>query len=661
MRFNDIQRQKQQYVLQGFLTAFLPISILSADAVNPLLGAEATSIAGLLVPLMLIGGIALLLRNRIIARILCTGGIALNTTVLFFELSANPLLTLFYAVLSTAWLYYLFTAKLFPAKILTADLQNDRLYGSSLGLILLVLLAPLFAYKFYLFPVCCFAAIAITVQQMLHLMQITVEKSDRKFFSLPPLAVAAALLLWGYFSPESAALPTGLLLFIYAHNRKHADWELLKLITRHPARFLLLTFLALSTAGTLLVRTPFAMQQELPLMDAVFTAVSASCVTGLTTVDIAETLTLPGRFILLLLIQLGGLGIMTLATLTLHALGRLSLNQEQLAEAISNSGEQDIFHDLRLIVRFTFIVETIGALLLTWGFYQNCGNFFKSLELGIFTSVSAFCNAGFFPAVGNLEAYANESLLLLIIACEIILGGIAPAVTFAVIKKRSQKNMPFICKLVLGSTAILLAAGTFFLLLFEWNGIFGGMTIWDKFINSFFCSAALRTAGFSTVPITALGMPSYLIMLILMFIGGSPGGTAGGIKTTTAALLFFAFRSALRNESEVTLMQRKVHHASIIQATAVVIAALSILFIVVIMLTATQDLPPKTLLFEAVSALGTVGLSLGITAQLDAVGRIIIIAAMFIGRIGPLTLFLLFSERNLNSRLSYPQIKIPLG
>ena len=364
---------------------------------------------------------------------------------------------------------------------------------------------------------------------------------------------------------------------------------------------------------------------------------------------------------MLLLIQLGGLGIMTLTSLALHSLGRLTLQQEQLITAITQDHEHDVLLNLQLIVRFTLLVETAGAGLLTWGFYHIHGDWLQAMELGIFTSISAFCNAGFFPGAGNLTVYNGESLLLSIIAAEIILGGMAPAVTWSFLRNQTFRQLDFVNKLVLLVTAFFLLGGTFLLLLFEWNGLFAALPWPDKLVNGFFMSATLRTAGFNTVNLTTLSMPSYMLMLVLMFIGGSPGGTAGGVKTTTLAVLMLIFRAAIRHEDTVIIDKKRVPESNLIQAGAIFMAAASLLMAILLMLTATQSIALQKLLFEAVSALGTVGLTLGATGELDAVGKIIIMLAMFAGRIGPLTLFLMLSEKQNSRSAGYPPVKIPLG
>ena len=662
MRFNERQVQAHQYMLQGLLVGLLPLVMLSADVRNDLLPGYSNMAAGIIAALLQIAGAGMIFRHRIAGRMLMVIGVLFCTLTIWQDLAADPLTAMFFAIVSVGMLYYLFTSKLLSAQVLTDKLLLKRFRGSCWALLIITVLAPLFVYTFDFYPLCTVTSTGVTLYYLKEYLK------QRKYFDHPYLiksglllAVLAVGALSVWVSSVLAALLIALIALVFAIRHRSSDLEYLQLVIQHPARCLIITFLLLSTAGTLLLRTSVAMQSEISVIDAAFTAVSGCCVTGLTVIDIASELTLTGRIFLLILIQLGGLGIMTLTTLALHALGKLSLNQEQLISEMSDGTEPDVFKNLNLIVRFTFVVEFIGACFLTWGFYSVDHNLLKALEFGIFTSVSAFCNAGFFPGTDNLIPYAGENFLLILIALEITLGGIAPAVTWSVLRMQMRRQMPFICKLVIYSTTILLAAGTFLLLLFEWNGIFGNLSIPGKVVNAFFQTASLRTAGFNSVSLENLGIQSYMVMIFLMFVGGSPGGTAGGIKTTTLAVLWFTFRAALRNEEIVTVDSRRFSNRTVIQAVAIVMAAIGILFLIMLMLTATQNIASGKLFFESVSALATTGVSLNTTGLLDAVGKIIIIVTMFIGRVGPLTLFLILRDRRAPRQPGYPQVNIPLG
>lgn len=654
----------RQYALQGFLFGLIPAGIFTVFAKNPFLSGTMNAAAVFLSMILLLTGISIIFKYRKPGSALAICGILLNLFVLCFEFPRDPLLTLCCLLPALAAFYYLLTARLFPIPKTNESLQLERIIGCCTAGILLSLLAPLWSVGYKIFSPAC------SVNLFILLFLIWQFCSLKDYFQRPPLRIQSLLLLAGGIIALFTWLGGNVLtLFIVAPivlllalRYKHADLRYLELIVAHPARCLVLTFLGLCIGGTLLLRTPCAMAGELTLLEAAFTTVSAVCVTGLTVIDISGKLTVCGQFFLLILIQLGGLGIMTLTTLILHSVGKLTLSGEQLITELTQSDEQDVIDSLRLIVRITFIIELVGALLLIICFYNFHGNFVLAFRQGVFTSISAFCNAGFFPGADNLVPYAGERLLLLTVALEIILGGIAPAVIWSFCKMRRGKQLPELSRIVLKATGILVFGGTFLLLLFEWNGIFRNLPWYDKLINGFFQSVTLRTAGFNTVPFSALGTPAYIVMITLMFIGGSPGGTAGGIKTTTIAVLFFTFCAAARNEETVTVNLRRIVWQNIIQAVAVLTAAVSVLALVIMMLVTTQTIEADKLVFEAVSALATVGLSLDCTGRLDSIGCMIIMAAMFIGRIGPLTLFCVFlSERQNSFRSDYPEIKIPLS
>ena len=662
MKNHRLKMQSHHLFIQGIILGLLPIGVLVLHAENPLLPGNWIIFAGVVALTLVFWGTLQIFRAPRLTAMLALAGISLGNFILFFEYQSDPLFTMFALLTSIALLYYFCSGKLYPPIELTGSLQLERMLGAALSVAILTLFSPLFVYESQLYTLAVFISL-LMLDLLAYKYTGCIRKTKFKTIMRSFAIVMLLTFIWLYYADFIilGGLMTGLSSVAVLLYKKHADLQFLGIILQHPARGLAITFFLLCIGGTLLLRTPVAMQNELSVLEAAFTATSASCVTGLTVIDISSELTLCGRSFLLLLIQLGGLGIMTLTAMALHALGKLSLSGEQLLNKLAEPQEQDIFKTLKLIVIFTFTTELIGALLLTWGFYTVHHNLPLALELGIFTSVSAYCNAGFFPGTENLVPYAGEKFLLIITALEIILGGIAPAITYSYLKIQKYRQLPVISQLILKTTAILLLAGTFLLLLFEWNGIFKDMAWYDKLVNAFFQSATLRTAGFNTVNFALLSMPSYIVMLILMFIGGSPGGTAGGIKTTTLAVLALTFRSAIRGDDQVNISFNTVRQSTINKAVAILISAALVLILTIFMLTATQTLPAKQLVFEAVSALATVGLSLNCTTSLDAVGQIIIMLAMFIGRIGPLTLFLLLSEKQFSKRPGYPTIKIPLA
>lgn len=419
-----------------------------------------------------------------------------------------------------------------------------------------------------------------------------------------------------------------------------------KVLLSHPARVLLSTFLALCSLGTLALLLPGATAKDgIALVDLAFTSVSAVCVTGLIVLDTPRDFTLFGQGLILLLIQLGGLGIMSITTVGLHALGRrLSLSQERVLTSLTDTDHQNLVASLVTILRFTFVVEGLGALLLIGLFWYGGDSLGQALWRGLFTSVSAFCNAGFALQSDNLISYQGNPFILHVVALLIIAGGLAPATSLLVPRWLAGRPVDAGTRMALVTTSVLLAGGTFFFLAFEWHGVLSGLSIGDKIHNAWFQSVTLRTAGFNSVDLAGAINPSCLVMIMFMFIGGSPGGTAGGVKTTTIALLVMTLWASVTGRSEVVIRNRRIPPATINRAITIVGSGALVWVVIVFMLEITQQIPARELLFEVTSALGTVGLSLGATTHLDAVGKLLVMTAMFVGRIGPMTMFMLLSE-----------------
>lgn len=462
-----------------------------------------------------------------------------------------------------------------------------------------------------------------------------------------PVALAAGLF-------TVLALPrTGTAL----EHREHW-WETL---ISHPARVLLSTFFGLCCMGTVLLLLPGATAQGISLLDAAFTSVSAVCVTGLVVLDTPRVFTPFGQALVLLLIQLGGLGIMTITTVALHVMGRrLSLRQERLMTMMTDTGHHDLLASLITVLRFTFAVEALGALLLTTFFYQTGDQFWAALWRGTFTSISAFCNAGFALQSDNLIPYQANPAILHVVALLIIAGGLAPATCLYIPQWLAGRRIPITMLLALTATAVLLVAGTVLILVFEWQGILAGLAVADKFHNAWFQSVTLRTAGFNSVDIAGTAGPALLVMICWMFIGGSPGGTAGGVKTTTIAVLALTFWASITGRGEVIIRERRITQGTIYRAVTIVGSGMLLWIVLVLMLEITQQIPVRDLVFELTSAMGTVGLSTGATLRLDGIGKIIIMSAMFIGRIGPMTLFMLLSEEHFLSISRCPDARITL-
>ena len=443
-------------------------------------------------------------------------------------------------------------------------------------------------------------------------------------------------------------------------NEKREQWW--EILLNHPARILLSTFFVLFVLGTLVLIIPASTKTgAIDLVDAAFTSMSAVCVTGLIVLDTPNAFSGTGQFFILILIQLGGLGIMSIATVALHAMGRrLSLRQERILTSMTDTDHHDLLASLVIILKFTFIAEGVGAIILTALFYFTGDTLGQAFWRGLFTAISAFCNAGFSLQTDNLVAYQDNPLILHMVAFLIVIGGLAPATSLMIPNWIRRQKIPVTARICLIATIILLASGTFFILAFEWNGILSGLSFFDKIHNAWFQSVTLRTAGFNSVDIQGMVSPTFLVMLCFMFIGGSPGGTAGGVKTTTIGILAMTFLANITNRNVVIIKNRRILSGTIYRAITIVASGAVVWFILVLMLEITQQIPARDIIFEATSAIGTVGLSTGATAFLDEIGKIIVMIAMFTGRIGPMTLFMVLSEDHSAPASRCPDAKITL-
>lgn len=417
----------------------------------------------------------------------------------------------------------------------------------------------------------------------------------------------------------------------------------------NPAALLVSTFfLTATTGGLLLTLSPFAAHgQKLALIDTLFTAFSATCVTGLVVLDTAQDFSFAGQLLILIMIQIGGLGIMTFSAAVFTLMGRrMSLRHETaIAELLSNEDRSEIHQTTRRIFRITFTVEAIGAALLAILFFIHGDRPLQAIWRGIFTAISAFCNAGFALQSDNIIPYQHNPLILCTISLIVILGGLGPIVISALPRLRNPRRLSLHVSIALLTTAFLIFIPAIFATVVEWSNSLNHLSTADRLANGWFQTVTTRTAGFNSVDLTNLRPATILVMLILMFIGGSPASTAGGIKTTTFALLLLVVYAALRGREKVLIFGYQIPTASIFKATAVVTMGALAVICATILLLMTQPMELKIALFEVVSALGTVGMTIGGTPQLDSVGKIIISLCMLAGRVGPLTLFVLLTTR----------------
>ena len=425
-----------------------------------------------------------------------------------------------------------------------------------------------------------------------------------------------------------------------------------------PALSLLTVFLVLISVGTLLLMLPIATNEGIStrFIDALFTATSAACVTGLVVVDTATHWSPFGQVVILLLIQAGGFGIMAGSTLLLLIfIGRRTTLRDRVVVNESLGGLQlgAVSTLLKRIAIFTLVTEAAGAVVLSISFMAGpeAGPTWHPLGIwwGVFHAVSAFNNAGFDLTGGyrSLGPFVDDWTVLLTIAILLSLGGLGFAIVGDAVSKRRWARMALETKLVLATTAALLVGGTVLIGFTEWSNpaTLGALPEEQRLLNAVFESATLRTAGFTALDTGAFVEATLFVVMALMFIGGASGSTAGGIKVNTFSVLLIAITSTVRGQPSAMAFGRRIQHAVVYRALAVALLALAFVFVIGLGLTLTTEATFVQTLFEAVSAFGTVGATTGITPDLTDPARIITTFAMFVGRLGPLTLVLALAAR----------------
>ncbi len=429
-----------------------------------------------------------------------------------------------------------------------------------------------------------------------------------------------------------------------------------------PIRIIVSSFFIIIVLGTILLMLPISSKNNVStdIIDSIFVATSSTCVTGLTVFDTWSHWSIFGQIIIITLIQLGGLGLITFTTgFTLLLRKKLELRDMNIAIKYTNGSMIDTTRLIRTILAVTFVCESLGALLLSIRFIPKYGLY--GLWVSIFTSISAYCNAGFdilgfeYPGC-SLCNYSSDPLVMITVSLLIILGGIGFIVMvdiYSNISKRIKKEeyhprLTINSTIVLTATFYLLVIGTVLFLLLENSHSLKGMSISDKIITSFFQSTTLRTAGFSAVQVTEHHDITKILEIFLMFIGASPSSTGGGIKTTTMVVLLVTVVSVLRGSDDTIVKGHKVPKFTVYRALTIVVLWMLILMVdtsILEMAEATKSFSAIDLIFEAVSALGTVGLSAGITPDLSWISKMVLSLTMFIGRVGPISLIVALTLR----------------
>ena len=456
---------------------------------------------------------------------------------------------------------------------------------------------------------------------------------------------------------------------LLALTRNRENWLFISL---HPSRVFLFSFFIVIVLGVLLLKLPRATYHSISLVDAIFISTSAVCVTGLTPVNVLNTFTPVGQGVILFLFQIGGLGIVTLTSfiaLLFQQKGSFRLrDQVILMEILDDTNLSKLGDILRSIIRLTLFFELIGAVIL----WLRWGNFGLSPGRRIFTavfhSVSAYCNAGFSNLQNGLESvgYNRDPVTMVTVMILIILGGLGFYTLKDVLierKIRSNNIHRFTLqkRMILGISGALILAGGIFVTAVQWTS-WGDMPGWLKVMNGFFTSITSRTAGFSTINVGALSMPAIIMIMLLMYIGAAPNSTAGGIKVTTFGALLAASWAFIRGKDRVEIGWNTLPMTTIRRSYIVLLVSLALIFTAMLLLSFVEDAAFTDLLFEVVSAFGTVGLSRGVTPLLSEFGKLVITVVMFIGRVGLYTLAIAIGrETAARHNYEYPETNIMVG
>lgn len=449
---------------------------------------------------------------------------------------------------------------------------------------------------------------------------------------------------------------------------------LFKINSIEPAQVMVIGFGMVILLGALILNLPIATKsgENVGFLNALFTSTSAVCVTGLIVVDTSTYWSEFGQFIIITLIQTGGLGFMTIATMfSLLTRKKINLRERLLIqESLNQINLSGLVKLTRYIIVMTVVIEGIGALLLSLIFIPKLG-FVKGLWYSIFHSISAFCNAGFdlmgvfSGEYSSLTSFVDNGLINIVVCTLIILGGLGFPVMLDIINNKKYSKLNIHSKIVLNTTAILIVIGFLFIFIAEFNNRnLGDLNLKDKLLSSLFQSVTLRTAGFNTIDLTVLSESTLFLMIILMLIGASPASTGGGLKTTTIATLFLSLKAFILGKEDIEVYQRRISSTNVNKSMGIFFIGVFIVLFGTLLLSIVN--PGFNLLecaFEVVSAFATVGLSIGGSPHLTSIGKILIITLMFLGRVGSLTIFIALISKNIKgkSKIRYPEGKVIVG
>nr|WP_300092165.1 TrkH family potassium uptake protein [Sedimentibacter sp.] len=447
-------------------------------------------------------------------------------------------------------------------------------------------------------------------------------------------------------------------------------YNIVSSIKRNPYMVFFLGFATIILIGATLLTLPVASQsgRSVGFVNALFTATSATCVTGLVVVNTASHWTVFGKTVIVILIQVGGLGVMTMTAMISFFIGkRMSLKTRVFIMEERNVDElQGVVRLTKNILIFTFVIELIGAILFSTVFIRDYG-VTKGIGFSIFHAVSSFCNAGFDLIGNSMINYVDNPIITLAVCGLIVIGGIGYYVFWDVYETKKFHMLTLHSKLVILITAILLIGGTIMMFALEHNNpeTMGNLSLSGKIQASIFQAVNPRTAGFNSIPIEKIRMSTAFFTIFLMFIGGSPASTAGGIKTTTFGVLIVSFYNLVKGKRDFEVFERRITPDTTIRAAAILMISLMLVIIVSFVLAITEEATGfdfLDMLFETVSAFATVGLSKGLTPYLSNAGKLILSLVMLIGRVGPMTVAYAFLKQNKNiGNYTYPEGKVIIG
>lgn len=666
--------------LSGVLATAGPLVFLLLRTAGPALPwatpAQGAALAGATAIMMTLAGAMLLWLPRA-AGTLATLACLASLVLILAPMMASPVLALAVVIVAALTIELVWSTPSYApsAPSLRASISWSRLRGSaSVALVIwfIVVVGQVVADSWAL-AACAIALLICDAWIVVHLRRLAAlddTLTERRVILGGLVAsVAGVALAWGNGPAMLTLGALGPLVGLIAARDPGRSIEerqgLVASLLHHPARALITTFLAFAVLGTVLLVLPAASAsgRSIGIVDAAFTAVSAVCITGLVVLETPNDFSGFGQGVILALIQVGGLGIMTYAMAIFGLLGRrLSLSHEMVAASLISAEDRGrLRHALWRLFLVTMVAEGIGAIVLTVLFLGHGDGAAAAVWRGVFTAVSAFCNAGFVLQSGSIEAYQDEALMLHAIAGLIVLGGLSPLGILSLLDWVRGHRLPAQSKIVLVMSMWLLASGAVLFVFIERYGTFMNLSIWDRLHNAWLLSATARSAGFSAVDIASLQPAALTVLMVLMFIGGSPGGTAGGIKTTTTAVLLLSVVAATRGAREASAFGVRITHDSFYKAAAVATAGLASIVVGILAVLLTQPIAPFSAIFEVVSALTTTGLSTGATGQLDGVGKVIIMVCMFVGRVGPLTMFVFVSDRQPTRLVTGPAELVDVG